>query len=291
MVNIIKANGDREPFSEEKLLQSIQRAKIPQDLQANVVSQVESTLYEGIPTSEIYNNITQALSKSKEPYAKSRYSLKEAVMQLGPTGYPFEDYFAQILESRGYQVKTRQIMKGKCVTHEIDVLARKNGKTSMVEAKFHNSNGTRTDVHVSMYTKSRFDDIRERYSLDEAMIVTNTKATTDAIAFAECVGMKIFSWSYPEGGSLRDAIEELRLFPVTSLMTLTQEQKVRLIANHVALCKSICADNSLLEVLSLPKHQYDKVLEELQYLCSGESTSEDIHTHTSPRTYVNEPVS
>lgn len=269
MVNIVKANGQREPFSEKKLRHSIQRAGIPAGLQQEVVNRVEAGLHEGITTAEIYRTIIEYLGKSEEPYTKTRYTLKEAIMLLGPSGYPFEDYFAQILESRGYEVKTRQIMKGRCVTHEVDVLARKNGKTSMVEAKFHNSTGARTDVHVSMYTKSRFDDIKERYSLNDAIIITNTKVTVDAIAYAECVGMKIFGWDYPNEGSLRDVIEEYKLFPITSLTTISPSQKTRLIQNHVVLCKAIYNSNYLLDILRLPKPQYEAVLQEVAYLCEG----------------------
>lgn len=269
MVNIVKANGEKEPFSEKKLRHSIKRAGIPQALQEEVVHHIEGKLHENITSAEIYRHIIEYLGSSKEPYAKTKFTLKEAISMLGPSGYPFEDYFAQVLESRGYEVKTRQIMKGKCVTHEVDVLARKNGKTTMVEAKFHNNASIRTDVHVSMYTKARFDDIKERYSLDEAMVITNTKVTIDAIAYAECVGMKIFSWDYPEGGALRDVIEEYHLFPVTSLTTLTRAQQIKLLENHVVLCKAICANNYLLDILHLPKSQYDAVLQEIGYVCDS----------------------
>jgi hypothetical protein len=271
MVNIVKANGQREPYSERKLRHSIQRAGIPLALQEEVVRHIESRLHNDMTSAELYRHIIEFLATSKEPYAKTKYTLKEAIAMLGPSGYPFEDYFAQILESRGYEVKTRQIMKGRCISHEVDVLARRNGKTSMVEAKFHNNPATRTDVHVSMYTKARFDDIRERYSLDDAMIITNTKVTVDAIAYAECVGMKIFSWDYPNEGSLRDAIDEYHLFPVTALTTLTRAQHLKLLDNHIVLCKTICQNNYLLDVLHLPQSQYDAVLSEIGYVCDSKS--------------------
>lgn len=272
MVMILKANGEKEEFSEKKLLHSIRRAGVPLELQNEAVAHINDRLVENISTQEIYRHITEFLGKSHSPFARSRYSLKESIALLGPTGYPFEDYFAQVLEERGYVVKTRQIMKGRCITHEIDVIARKNGKTSMVEAKFHNNAATRTEVHVSMYTKSRFDDVKEQYNFDDAMIITNTKATIDAIAFAECVGMKIFSWSYPEGGSLRDVIEEYHLFPVTSLTSLTQTQKIKLLQNHIVLCKKICADNYLLDMLNLGREQRKSVLDEVNFLCHRDLT-------------------
>lgn len=267
MVTVVKANGAKELFSEAKLLQSIQRAGVPIDLQDAVLTHVRGVLFENITTYEIYRHINDYLAKSQEPFAKSRYTLKEAITLLGPTGYPFEDYLAQILEERGYQVKTRQVMRGRCISHEVDIIARKDGKTTMIEAKFHNNTKARTEVHVPMYTKSRFDDVKEKYSFDEAMIVTNTKATIDAIAFAECSGMKIFSWSYPEEGSLRDVIEEFHLFPVTALMSLRQTQKIKLLQNHIVLCKKICADHALLDILRLDREQKKQVLDEITFLC------------------------
>ena len=270
MITIIKASGEKELFSEQKLIRSIKRAGVPPKLQQQAVSHIHEKLQDNISTREIYRHITEFLGKSDIPFAKSRYSLKEAIMLLGPTGYPFEDYFAEVLEHRGFEVKTRQVMRGRCVSHEIDIIASKNGRSAMVEAKFHNGSGTRTNVHVPMYTKSRFDDVKQRYQFDEAWIVTNTKATIDAIAFAECTGMKIFSWSYPEGGSLRDVIEEFRLFPVTSLVSLTQPQKNKLLSDHVALCKSICEDHSLLDPLQLTKDQRHHVISEVEFLCKSD---------------------
>ena len=52
-------------------------------------------------------------------------------MKLGPTGYPFEDFIAKLLQADGYETKVRQILKGECITHEIDVIAEKNNKTSI----------------------------------------------------------------------------------------------------------------------------------------------------------------
>ena len=51
-------------------------------------------------------------------------------MDLGPTGYPFEDYVAEILKTEGYQTQVRQVLEGNCVSHEIDVIAQKKTKRS-----------------------------------------------------------------------------------------------------------------------------------------------------------------
>ncbi|KKR71461.1 MAG: ATP-cone domain protein, partial [Candidatus Levybacteria bacterium GW2011_GWC2_40_7] len=97
----------------------------------------KGNIYSGITTSDIYNHITDFLAQSKYPFAKSQYSLKRAIMDLGPTGYPFEDYVAEILKTQGFKTKTRSLLMGKCVTHEVDIIAEKGKEKLLVECKFH----------------------------------------------------------------------------------------------------------------------------------------------------------
>ncbi|MEK7570853.1 MAG: ATP cone domain-containing protein [Patescibacteria group bacterium] len=272
MTSVIKANGKKEQFSEEKVLNSIRRARIPQNLQAEVLMHVKGKLYDGISTEEIYRHIMEFLTRAPEPYVESRYSLKQAIMALGPTGYPFEDFFAQLLEANGYHTKTRQVLAGKCVTHEIDVVAQKDGKTAIVEAKFHNTPGTRTEVQVALYTQARFQDIKFRNKADESWIITNTKATVDAETYAICMGMKVISWDFPhEGGSLREMIERSNLHPITMLTTLSQSAKNQLLNNHIVLCKQLLEQPMILETLSLSREDREKVMAEAKVICQQEN--------------------
>ena len=268
MVNVIKATGQIEPFSEEKLRLSIKRAGIPDSQQNLLIEYIESNLYDNIHTSQIYKQISDFFKKNKS-YGHSRYSLKQALMDLGPTGYPFEDYVANILENEGYKTQVRQIILGRCISHEIDVIAEKYDKKIMVEAKFHNTPGIKTDVHVAMYTKARFDDVKEKNEYDEVWLVTNTKVTEDALNYALCSNMKIVSWSYPEGESLRDLIEKLRLFPITVLFTLSQLQKQQLLQEHVVMCKDIIKNSSVLDSLTLQPNKKARVLEETNFICQN----------------------
>ena len=274
MIQVVKADGTLEPFSEEKVLDSIKRAGIPNELQMQVLSHVKSKLHDQIETWEVYHHISEFLGKSQFPYSKSRYSLKQAIMLLGPTGYPFEDYIAKILSARGYTTEVRQVLRGKCFMHEVDVVAKPKDAslTIMVEAKFHNSPGARSDVHVSMYTKGRFDDLKERYNFHEAWLMTNTKATIDAVTYAQCVGMKVISWSYPEEGSLRDLIETSGLYPITMLTNLSSADKFRLLQNHIVLCSDICSNHQLLDSLRLPPDVRKRTLEEISFICEREKS-------------------
>lgn len=266
MSNVLKATGQIEPFSEDKLRLSIQRAGIPKEIIEDVVIHVKSKLYENIPTREIYKHILEFLENSPHPYARTKYSLKQGIMDLGPTGYPFEDYVSEILKLEGYQTQVRQILQGKCITHEVDIIAEKDNKRSMVECKFHNMPGTKSQVHVSLYTKARFDDLKEKNNFDDAWLVSNTKITTDALSYALCGNMKIISWDYPQNGSFRDLIEKHKLYPITALANITQNQKQILAQNHVVLAKDVCKNPSSLDILALPKDKKDSILSECQFV-------------------------
>lgn len=267
MHTVVKADRSREPFNEEKVLNSIRRARIHPSLQNEVLAHVKGKVYDGMPTTEIYQHIIEFLGKSPDPYIKSRYSLKEAIMELGPTGYPFEDFIAKLLQAQGYHTKVRQILSGECITHEVDVVAEKAGKSAMIEAKFHNSPGTRSQIHVALYTQARFEDVQARNHVDEAWLITNTKTTTDVNTYALCKNIKVVSWSYPDGGGLRDMIENARLHPVTQLSTLSHAHKRILLNNHIVLCKDILQDPALINMLYLSDIQRKNVLIEAETLC------------------------
>jgi len=265
VITVIKASGEKEEFSEEKVKNSIQRAGIPQELQSHVLSHVKQKIYENIPTSEIYHHIIEFLGNSSSPYSKTRYGLKQAIMAFGPTGYPLEDFVAKLLEANGYKTSVRNSMQGKCVTHEVDVVAVKGEKKVMIEVKFHNQPGTKTNIHVALYTKARFNDLLERNDLNEAWIITNTKITTDAITYALCMGMKVTSWDYPEGESLRDMIEKSGLTPVTVLTTLPKSSLQNLLTQGVVLCRDLHKNPNLL--VNMPEDKRKIVLEEINFVC------------------------
>jgi hypothetical protein len=168
-----------------------------------------------------------------------------------------------------FRAQTRQILNGKCVSHETDVILEKDSRKILIEAKFHNNPGTRSDIKVALYVKARFDDLKEKHKFDEVWIVTNTKTTIDANAYAGCVGLKIVSWNYPENGGLRDLIENANLYPITILMSLSAEQKARLLANHVVLCRDIAENKDLLSILALTKEKTREVVEEVRYICNN----------------------
>lgn len=272
-VSVIKANGEKEPFNEEKVRRSIKRAGIPDELQSAVVSHVRSILRENIKTSEIYRHIIEFLGQSSFPHTRTRYSLKKAIMEFGPTGFPFEKFVAAILNRQGYETETNVVLNGLCVTHEIDVLAKKDNKKIMIECKFHNNSGNRTDVKVALYIFARFQDLtagwvnRSNMShFNEVWLVTNTKCSLDAISYAQCMGMKIISWGYPDTGNLQELVEKEKLHPVTCLNSISNHHKKILLDNNIVLAKDLLNNRMFYDLLNLSNDEKNKLTLELQAL-------------------------
>jgi len=157
-VRITKASGEKVPFSEEKLRQSLERSGATESQIDFVVDEVNDLLYDGIPTGKIYRKAYDMLRKRSRSKA-ARYKLKKAIMELGPSGYPFERFVGAILEQQGFRSEVGVVVEGKCVSHEIDVIAVKNSKLILVECKFHNRPGVKCDVKVPLYIHSRFRDV------------------------------------------------------------------------------------------------------------------------------------
>lgn len=265
-MQITKADGTTEEFSEKKLLTSVHRAGVSEDIKQRVLAHVKAKLYQNIPSTELYHHVSEFLGKSEQPFTRARYTLKQAIMDLGPTGYPFEDYVAKLLQKKGFSTQVRQILQGKCVTHEIDVVAKKEKEQMMVEAKFHNGLGTKTDVQVSLYTKARFDDISHKTPFTKVLLITNTKPTTDAITYAQCAGMDIVGWSYPDGDSLRDMVEKFNLYPITALTTLSQQSKQLLLDQDIVLCEQI--NQKVLEQHGVFGHNQEETMKEVQFIAT-----------------------
>lgn len=238
-MKVRKASGRLEDFSGEKVKNSLLRAGANHELANKILAHLEGELFDGITTREIYSHVFSLLKKWESPLA-SKYNLKAAIMQLGPAGYPFEQFVASILHHLGYEVEVGQIVKGKCVAHEVDIIARKDGEYSFIETKFHNKAGTKSDIKTALYVWARFLDVSgQDAKFKKGWLVTNTKATTQAIEYANCVRLKIVSWDYPEEGSLRYLIEKSKLHPITCLRTLKEREKKGLLNNGIVFCKDL----------------------------------------------------
>jgi hypothetical protein len=243
---VLKRSGEYEPFSEAKVRSSLQRAGADDDSIDLIVSRIRGELYNGISTRELYRRVYDLLSQLERPTA-SRYDLKNAILQLGPTGFPFERFVAGLLRDLGYRVAVGQIIQGKCVEHEVDVVAWRGREHYMLEAKFHNQPGTKSDIQDALYTYARFLDVQETWAdsdtdqghLHRAWLVTNTKVTSQVRQYTKCVGMRVTSWNYPSNNGLREMVDKTGLHPVTLLQSLSRQEKARLVEEGVMFCREL----------------------------------------------------
>ncbi len=213
-IYITKSSGQKELFNEDKLRSSLKRSGATEEAIDDCLGHIQPELRDGLTTDDIYKHAFDFLHKWKKPVAL-RYSLRRAVMELGPTGFPFEKFIAEYFKDKGFETLTDQQVLGACVPHEVDVVAWNDEKLIMAEAKFHNELGIKSDLKVVLYIKARFDDLKENVfnygdkdrKLTDGWLITNTKFSSTAIHYGVCQGLTMIGWNYPEKGNLQDMIE------------------------------------------------------------------------------------
>ncbi|MFV1959080.1 MAG: ATP cone domain-containing protein [Planctomycetota bacterium] len=269
--SVRKASGDVEPYEERKLLTSLRRAGAREDVAREVADEVRLKLHEGMTTKELYR-IAFRILRRKQRHTAARYSLKKSVMALGPSGHPFERFFAAILEAQDYQTEVGVTLRGKCVEHEVDVVAWRAGHRLLAECKFHSDARVRSDVKVALYVQSRRLDLAASPHVepfDEFLLVTNTRFTTDAIEFGTCAGLGMLSWDHPRDEGLGHTIERLRLHPVTCLASLAGTKKRELIHRGVVLVRDLVAQPQVLEEIQVPRRTARRTLDEADALLNA----------------------
>ena len=263
---IKKNSKESEPFSIQKLEQSLQRSGASKDEIETIISKINSAIYDGISSNEIYKKAFAELKKLNKTTA-SRYSLKRAIFDLGPTGYPFERLVAALLKEKGYKTTVSIILKGECITHEIDVLAEKEGNVYAIECKFHSDIKAVSNVKIPLYINSRFLDIQKQWNtnsnnatfLKQGWLVTNTRFTVDAINYAKCVGLTMLSWDFPLNKGIKENIDTYGLYPVTVLTNLTLKEKHQLIENDIVLVKELYKSSNTLKKIGVSEIKIKRI--------------------------------
>ena len=272
--DIIKSSGEKVKFSLDKLRSSIKKTGADKETIDSIIDNVRDELYQGISTKEIYNRAF-ALLKKKKSYFASKYKLKKAIYELGPTGFPFERFISELLKYSGYKTEVGKILQGKCVKHEIDVLAHKNSETTVIECKYHGEQGLNCNVKVPLYINSRYQDVktfwnanpRNGTSLAQGWVVTNTRFTEDALQYGKCCGLYLLSWDYPKNDALKDRIDRLGLYPITVSTLLSNREKQFLLSRDVVMCKQLMHDKFYLDHLGISEARKNKILNEIAQLC------------------------
>ena len=273
-MKIVKHSGLIVDFNPDKLKNSLTKSGASVSVVDDIMKKIQNEIYEGISTKEIYKMAFALLKKKANSHA-ARYNLREAIRLLGPAGFFFEKYTARLFASENYTTLTNMILFGKCVSHELDVLIKKNDVISMIECKYHAGRDAASDVKVPMYILSRFNDLKDRKHpiftekdiISKCWIVTNNRFTSDAIDFAKCSGLNLLSWDYPANDNFKTKNDNNGLYPITCLTTLTLAEKDKLLILDIILVKEIINNSDYLEKIGLSSNRIKNVLREASELC------------------------
>jgi hypothetical protein len=270
---VTKYSGDTELFDVEKLRNSLKKSGAPDHVVDEIIDHIMSELYQGMNTAQIYSHAYQLLKKHGGSHA-AMYDLRKALSRLGPSGYPFEAFVGSIFEHLGYEVQLGAQTQGRLITHDVDVLATKRGEVNMMECKYHREDQTKVNSKTAMYVSARYADIRERFESMKGnskktlqpWLVTNTKFTKDAIAFAEGWRLRLLGWGYPKDQGLEKMIEKAGLHPITCLTSLNHDEMGELLQNKIVLCRRL-HDDHVQRMLKLKGGRLDRLKEEIGDLC------------------------
>ncbi|MDE2173062.1 MAG: restriction endonuclease [Patescibacteria group bacterium] len=277
---ITKADGSSETFDPSRLRASLERSGAGAYTAERIAEAVTSTVTPGAASREIYSRAFALLRKEGRPIA-ARYALRRALLELGPSGHPFEDLISHLFRAEGWQVETRKIIQGKCVQHETDFYAShpERGEYLAAELKYHNDPGYKTDLKIALYVKSRFDDIFacdpavRACPIDRGLLVTNTKFTSEAISYAQCSGVELLGWGYPANDNLFMRMSRAKVYPITTLTGITRSEKRLLIEHGVIAVDEIMKNRRTLDVLHLPSERIGRLLAEADGLLAFSHSS------------------
>ncbi len=275
---ILKSSGEQQRFDEEKLSHHLLHSGINRDLTTEVINNVENNLDKINSTDDIYHNVSEYLRHQGSIDNYFNYSLRRAVDMLGPSGHPFEHFVSEILLSQGYRTEVGVTVLGKCVTHEIDVVALKDSTQYFIECKFHNTTGTKTDIQVALYTYARYLDVK--YAMEQThgkekeylpWLITNTKVTSEVFDYGNCNNLKVTAWYYPEEEGLRDMIMASKLHPVTLLYHISPHKITELLNLNIVTLSSLREAIKKDQVSHILTDEETKhVLDDIKYLYKDE---------------------
>lgn len=300
-ISVTKGDGEREALDLEKLKRSLARSGASHPMIERIASRVGAQAEDGISTEKLYKIAFRLLRKERRHLA-ARYSLKRSVMQLGPSGFPFERLIAALLAVDGWRTEVGVSLKG-AVFHEIDVLAHYPMASAvaaprrlLVECKHRSHPDAKCDVKTALYVSARARDLLGdlKHTRDQFWLVTNGRFTQDAIDYAKSVHLGLLGWDYPSSQppspfsaepepediyftpsgpvqpefnlplrSLSQRITDTLAFPITCLTSLKLRQKHQLLEANIVLCRDLEANPNLLNQLRLAPSQVAEVRREI----------------------------
>ena len=137
-------------------------------------------------------------------------------------------------------------MPGRCVDHEVDIIAEKGDENILVEVKHHFQPHTFTGLPVFLEVQAKFEDFLDSYrtgknkiNFNKVLVICNTKISDHAKRYSICKGIQSIGWRYPEEKGLEQMIEEKGLYPITFLKGLDVRIQSKLGDNGIVLLKQL----------------------------------------------------
>ncbi|MFM2414684.1 MAG: hypothetical protein RI911_377 [Candidatus Parcubacteria bacterium] len=273
---VTKADGSKELYNERKLLKSLGKVGVQAEESSEILNFIRDEVRHGMSTSDIFSHTLERLKERSGPSA-ARYSIKRAVLALGPSGFPFERYIAEVLKAHGAtSVMTDVTLNGACVPHEVDIIAHLKGTRIGIEAKFHNSAGLKTEIKDMLYVHARFQDLvkSKEQQIDAGWLITNTRFTTHAQQYAMCANVQAIGWDYPRGRGIQHLIESVGVMPLTSMVTLSHEEHQALLKAGYVLVKDLRDKPDRLKAIGVGHDRFRSILDEAAQLSITRPISE-----------------
>jgi hypothetical protein len=272
-VFVIKANGSRQLFSKEKVIKTCLRMGATRNVAYEIAEKIEKRLYDGIPSKIILRMIFRFMYKYK-PAVSNLFDLKRGLSLMIPKP-EFEMFVQVLLSHNGFEVKHNQILKGRCVEHEVDAIAEKNGVTYFVEAKHHSNYHSLTGLDESRIARAVLEDVTEGFALgrtdlkiDQAMIVTNTRYSKHAMQYGHCRKIQQIGWSLPENLGLQNMISNKKVYPLSCLRTLKVKDRIRLVESGIVLIQQLLNENlhELANRTGIPQDELREIIEKTKFI-------------------------
>lgn len=264
-MEVVKESGEKEEFDEQKVRNAVRRAGLSDKESDEILNQLRPKLRDGISTKKIYGLLFSLIDDLK-PEVSHRFNLKRALQDIGPEGYEFEDFIARLLTIQGYRTELRQILNGKCVSHEIDVVAVKGNDRYAIECKFHNEAGTKCRIQTALYVYARYLDlVAGNVKITKPWLITNTKFSEDVVRYAECMEMPLLGWRYPLKDGLETLIDRTKCYPV-SVIEMSNDSLRRLLSRKIVTVNDIPeSGQALSELCGIRLNVAREIVEKAEY--------------------------
>ena len=247
MIYVTKADGSKQPFDKQKIINTCLRLQATPEQAQSIADKIEAKAYDGIPTKKILQMVFQYMKKYR-PAIGYQIDLKQAIAMLRSKP-DFEIFVAKLFEAMGYEVDINLIIQGKCIEHEIDVVAKKGNEIILVEAKHHVNHHTYSGLDVFLQLNSTLEDLKlghesgkNNFKFTRAILICNTKVSDHARRYALCRGLEFIAWKFPPEKGLERLIEDYKLYPITFLKEIERDEAYKLADVGIVTVKQLLDD-------------------------------------------------